>query len=106
MKAEISLEIGDCLAAIKAIEETLQDPGVDQTHASYPDLIFMLGKSRLACGDYPGAERAFEEMPSLAADFAPFFMDDLEAMAGASDDPLLKEEISKIIKLLQQKIIP
>ena len=106
MKAQISLETGDCLAAIQAIEEALQIPGVDQTHESYPHLIYTLGKSRLGCGDYRGAEQAFQKMPPLTADFAPVYIDDLNAMAGQSSDLLLKEAISRIIKLLQQKIIP
>lgn len=105
MKAQVSLEQGDCPVATTEIEEALQMPKVDETHELFPDLMYILGKARLLCKDYLGAQQAFENIPPLSEEFAPVFLDDLNAMAGASEDPVLKEEIQKNISLLQQKII-
>lgn len=105
MKAQVSLEQGNCLAATTGIEETLGMPGVDETHQRFSDLMYILGKSRLLCADYAGAKQAFEQIPPLSEEFAPVFIGDLQAMAEASSDPALKEEIQKNIILLEQKIM-
>jgi tetratricopeptide (TPR) repeat protein len=104
MKAQLFLDDGDCKTAIQGMEETLKLPGVDETHDSFTDLIYVLGKAHLLCRDYPAAEDAFEQMPPLTADFAPVYIEDLNILSAESDDPLLQKEVQKIINMLQQNI--
>lgn len=106
MKAEIFLQDGDCDTAKKLVEEVLSTPGVDETIDLYTDLVFTLGKAHLICGEFSDAEEAFGKMPALNTEFVPVYTDELKNMVEDSNNPELKEEIAKIILMIQSKQSP
>lgn len=89
-----------CTKSIPDLERVRDAPALETDFLPY--VIHYLGASHLLCGDLEAAEDTYQTMPALTVDAVEIFTTELDALAGISEDPAVKEVINRIIDHLHQ----
>lgn len=101
MRAQAFIDSGRCANAVDELEKARQQNGIEDD-PMFPYITFYLGLASLRCGNLDLAEKTYQTMPPLSAEDATAFLEDLNALAGASNDPAAKEVINRIMEHLRK----